>query len=149
MGILRRRINHIIKSEDEFFEQEGQDVTFSLRGEKHACSNPDCHWDERYQASSNPTCSICGGKYWIYSTTSYTRKALIHWVTGLELKELEMGGVKVGDCTLTFSSKDKSLLNTLLTEKGYLFLDKKKLSPKSVTIDNFGTTVVVITSMVE
>jgi len=149
MGILQKRKAHIIKKEEEKLAQDGQTVTFSLKGEKSPCSNPACSWDETYQCSTNPTCPQCKGKFWIYEMIPYTRKAFVHWVTGLERKDLSVGGLKVGDCVLTFSYKDEDLLNKLMLEKGKIKIQGKEVVINSITPQDFGTMLTLSCSRVE
>ena len=117
MGILSSHLQYIKDREDVIEQELGQEIEVINLGTKTACPNPECKYDSFYKQSTNPDCPVCGGKWWIYPETKYTRKVLVRWIVGVEEEEVEAGILKVGDCRVKGDYDDLSIYQTALDEK--------------------------------
>lgn len=90
-------------TKDAIREAIGQTVTFVIRGDPVACavcSGLD-QYDEVNEASLNPYCDECDGKYWITTDALSGVIAHVRWRTQDQPDKTIGGETLDGDCSIT------------------------------------------------
>jgi len=146
MGFLKT-CTHIQHREYGYISEYGTEINIKEFTGWTDC--PDCVYDNVYKASKNPGCLTCGGKGRIASYNDHIEKVFVTWVTEEGLKDVEVGGVRVGDCRITARYETLDWFKNAINNKTILTIDDVKVISKTVTSSILKTVVNVYGSRTE
>ena len=124
---LEKRKNYIKAKEAKIREKYGKIIGIvNITG---SIDCPDCQYDSAYRRSTNPNCSTCGGRGKIVQTEEYSERVLVFVITEEELREVEVGGLKVGDFRLIARVDAKEYFQKAMMQKVPFMIDDIKVIP--------------------
>lgn len=85
----------------------GRDITIYVTVSGIACSG--CTLDPRTNTSLDPFCSICGGDYWLNTTSGVSYSGHVRWGKSHQPYRVHGGVIDEGDCKVTISYSDEAL----------------------------------------
>jgi hypothetical protein len=92
---------------DEIRAAIGRDILINVKVSGIGCSG--CSLDPITNTSTNSFCTICGGEYWLETTSGYTTSGHIRWRSS-EQPTLQAGGkLPEGDCQVTIAYTTNNL----------------------------------------
>ena len=143
---LEKRKNHIKAEEAKIREKYGKTIKIiNVTGEIDC---PDCTYDLAYRRSTNPNCSTCKGKGKVVQEEEYEEKVLCFMITEEEIRETEIGGLKVGDFRLIARNEAKPYFQKAATDKTYFLIDDIKVIPFRVVPTILDTHITVYASRI-
>lgn len=119
--LLDRRIAHIKKMETHKRQKFGQEVNLIIKSDPVGCTH--CGYDKMLNTSTNPNCSYCKGKYWIYTEIVYNELVCIKWITELEIYSGEAGELKIGDALLNARIESLDYFKNIMNYKTRIEVD--------------------------
>ena len=99
---------------------------------------PTCGWNPITQAGLKSDCKTCEGKGKLTAWQKYQLHARVTWAAMFQFSFIApTPGIEQGDCVLTISKDDKSVIDkVMVAERAYLIVDDKTLRPTSFSILN-------------
>lgn len=114
MALEKRKI-YIKNKEAKIREKYGK--TIKIINVTGYADCPDCGYDEAYRRGINPNCEACSGKGRIAQTEEHSEKVICFAITEEELRETEIGGLKVGDFRLVARYEAKPYFTKAMMSK--------------------------------
>jgi hypothetical protein len=96
---------------DEIRGTIGRDVTIYVTVTGIACTQPTCSLDPVTNLSTDSFCLVCGGNYWLDTTSGYTCSGHIRWLGADKPMWVSGGVVEDGDCKVTITMSAENLNN--------------------------------------
>lgn len=125
--MLNTRKTYIKNKEAKSRDKYGK--TISIINVTGTTDCPDCTYDPAYRGSTNPNCATCGGKGKIEQKTEYSEKVICFTITEEELRETEVGGLKVGDFRLVARFEAKAYFTKAMIDKTPFLIGDIKVIP--------------------
>ena len=129
--LLDRRIVHIKQVEAQKREKFGQQVNLIVKSAPVGCTH--CGYDKMLNTSTNPNCTYCKGKYWIYTETVYNEYAVVKFITELEIYSGEAGDLKIGDAILNARIESLDYFKNIMNYKTRIEVDPYGVSATPIT----------------
>jgi len=133
MPILKNKIDFIKNEEKKVREVYGTEVTIINYGDP----TPGPDYDPFYNTGL------------VRSKIEHKEKVLIYWISELELRELPVGGLSVGDVIMRADAQAKQYFQTALEQKNHIEFNGKKFVPHLITNNTLGTQINVFCSRIE
>lgn len=124
---LEKRKTYIKNKEAKIREKYGK--TIKIINVIGSTDCPDCQYDPAYRRSTNPNCATCGGKGKIVETKEYSEKVICFTITEEEIRETEVGGLKVGDFRLIARYEAKPYFTRAMLAKTPFLIGDIKVLP--------------------
>ena len=131
--MLNTRKEYIKAKEAKIREKYGKIIKIiNITGEIDC---PDCTYDLAYRRSINPNCITCKGKGKIVQEEEHEEKAICFVITEEEIRETEVGGLKVGDFRLIAGDDAKEFFQKAMIQKIPFMIDDIKVLPIRIITD--------------
>jgi hypothetical protein len=112
---MQRHRGKLLKDENASIDAYGTSFNIVTYNGVTACTV--CQLDTTYNVSTNTQCSTCSGRYWIPLPVCYTSVGIVKWVTGDELENTKIGGLREGDCRVKAKYSDLTYFENALNNR--------------------------------
>jgi len=133
MPLLKNKIEYIQKEEDKIRENYGVDIVVV----NYSDPTPGPDYDPYYKIGL------------IRSKIEYPERVLIYWISETELRELPVGGLKVGDIIIKARPESKPYFEKALEQKNPIEFEGKLFVPHLITENVLRTHIKVYCTRVE
>ena len=89
----------------------GREVTIYVTVTGIACTAAGCSLDPVTSLSTDSFCTICGGNYWLDTTSGYVCSGHVRWLGADKPMWVSGGVIEDGDCKVTITMSDVNLAN--------------------------------------